>query len=151
MSLSLGLNKKYLFFSIFFLLLLSPLFSFAQNNAPVTSAPPVPTDTGITYECPPVLDRNGVTVYGECRFEHLLAAVQKVLTWGRNFALMFSVIVIAWAGFNLMISGDNPSKRNDAKKMLGKVALGIVYILAAWLIVTLLLNALGASSVVQLG
>lgn len=100
--------------------------------------------TGITYEC-------NRSAPGECRFEDLISAVQKVLNWGRNFALMFSVIVIAYAGFDFMVSGDKSSKREDAKKRLGKVALGIIFILAAWLIVTLILTALGTSSVVQLG
>lgn len=117
-----------------------PSFSYAQPvNQPGVSQT---SDTGITYECPPV-DKNGVLVYGECDFNDLVEGTKKIVNFGTGFALMFSVVVIAWAGFNYMISGDNASKRSDANKMLLKVLYGIGYILAAWLIVTLILNGLG--------
>lgn len=91
--------------------------------------------SGLTYEC-----ANGPS--GECKFEDLLAAVKNVTDKGTIITLSLSVIVIAWAGFKYMISGDNAGERKKANEMLRKVAIGIVIIIAAWLIVTLITNAL---------
>ena len=100
--------------------------------------------TGITYEC-----GNGVTA-GDCTFSDLVAATIKVTNFGAIFALSFSVVVIAYAGVKFMISGDFPAERTKAKSMLWKVVIGIIVILAAWLIVTLITNAL-VPGVVQFG
>ena len=92
----------------------------------------VARNTGITYEC----------VNGDCTFADLIAGTQKVVKWGSIFALEFSVVVIAYAGFNYMISGAYPNKRKEANDMLRKAVIGIIFILAAWLIVTLITNGL---------
>ena len=104
--------------------------------AQTVSPPSTPSsNTGIVYEC-----TSGAA--GECTFNELLLAVQKVTKWGAIFALAFSVIVIAWAGFNLMVYGENSSKRKEASTMLWKVVQGIAFILLAWLIVTLITKGL---------
>lgn len=133
-------EKKIISFAILFFLF-SPISLFAQ----VTGAPP-PPNTGITYECPPTPGPDGKPVYGNCTFQDLINAIQKALNWGRNFALTFSVIVLAYAGWKYMISGDRPAERSKANEMLRKVAIGIFLILAAWLIVTLILKALGVTT-----
>lgn len=98
------------------------------------------TGTGITYECSSTV--GGRTVYGNCQYVDLLKAVKKVINWMIIFTLQFSVVVIAWAGFNFMTSGDSASKRTEAKEMLRKVALGIFWVLAAWVVVNLIANTL---------
>ena len=121
-------------FAVSLLLLFSfPVFSNAQESAP---------NTGITYEC-----KNG-DVYGNCTFADLVAATKKITDFGAGFALMFSVVVIVVAGARYMIYADNAGKRADASKMLWSVAKGIILILAAWLIVTLILSGLGVSDAV---
>ncbi len=92
---------------------------------------------GIVYSCA-----------GECTFYDLVAATQKVLKWGTVFALGFSVVVIAWVGFNYMLYSDNPGKRKAATDSLVKVAIGIGFMLGAWLIVTLITSALGVDKIV---
>ena len=101
--------------------------------------------TGITSEC----TSGGSARPGDCTFQELINAIQNVVTWGRNFALMFSVVVLAYAGFKFMISGDYPAERTKAREMLRKVAVGIVLIMAAWFIVSLILKALGVNSPIQ--
>jgi hypothetical protein len=93
---------------------------------------------GIVYECNPP---------GDCTYGDLIAAVKRAIDWMIIFTLEFSVVIIAYAGFNYMISGDNPGKRAEANKMLTKVAIGIFLVLAAWLIVTLIANTLLSTSV----
>ncbi len=113
---------------VLFLFLISlPFFVYGQ---------PTTANTGITYECV------SGTVYGNCTFIDLVKATKKVIDWAIIFTLQFSVVVIVWAGFNYMISGDNASKRAEANKMLRKVAMGIFFVLAAWMIVTLIANTL---------
>lgn len=123
------------------LLFCLPMFSIAQNTSP---SPAETGGTGITYVC-----NHGTP--GECNFNDLVAAIKKVVNWGTLFAIQFCIVVIAWAGFNYMISGDNAGARTKANKALWNVVIGMIFILAAWLIVTLILRVLGATSVVQLG
>lgn len=120
-------------------LLIVPLFAY---SAP--SSDTINDKTGITYEC---VDAKGVI--GNCDFQDLLNAVKKVVNFAVGFTLFFSVVVIAFAGFKYMTSGDNASKRTEANKMLLSVAKGIVFILAAWLIVSLILRALQVDSPIQ--
>ncbi|KND52084.1 MAG: hypothetical protein AB198_00720 [Parcubacteria bacterium C7867-003] len=122
--------KTSLLFALGFFFLLSPFIASSQ-----------PTNTGITYECSSV-NATGQTVYGDCQYVDLLKAVKKVINWMIIFTLQFSVVVIAWAGFNFMTSGDSASKRTEAKEMLRKVALGIFWVLAAWVVVNLIANTL---------
>ena len=100
--------------------------------------------TGIVYVC-----NRGAP--GECRFEDLVIAARNVVNFGTQFALAFSVVVLAYAGFKYMTSEGNPGKISAATHMLTNVCIGIFFVLTAWLIVTLILNALGVNSVVQLG
>ena len=98
--------------------------------------------TGITYDCS--LETGSRP--GECTFQDLIIATRRVINWGTLFALAFSVVVIAVAGGRYMISGDNAGERTKANNMLLSVVKGIAFILTAWLIVTLITNALGVNS-----
>ncbi len=116
-----------------------------QNNVAGTnpSAATAAKQTGITYQC-----GDGPTA-GNCTFADFVTAAQNVVVFMRNIALMFSVVVIAYAGFKYMISGDNPKARGDANNMLQKGAIGIAVILGAWLIVHLIVSALVSPAVLQ--
>ncbi len=116
-----------------FVLFLSPLFVSAQTKG-----------TGIVYVC-----NQGQANEGDCTFNDLLAAVRKVINQGTIIALGFSVVVIAYAGYRYMISGSNPGERTKANKMLQSVAIGIFFVLAAWLIVNLITTSLLKEDVLQ--
>lgn len=111
-----------------------PVLALAQNQTP----PGTPTDTGITYEC-----TSGKP--GDCTFNDLILAVKKVINWGTGFALGFTVVIIAYAGFLYMLSGENAGERKKANTMLTKAVIGIAYIVGAWLIVNLIITGLGVS------
>ncbi len=117
-----------------------PAFTKAAPSANTTDK-----KTGITYEC-----GDGTTA-GDCTFDDLVAGTKKVVNFGAKFALMFSVVVIAVAGGRYMISPDKQDERGKANAMLLSVAKGIIFILVAWLIVTLILNGLGVNNIVKLG
>lgn len=114
--------KKISIFSILFLVMWMPLLLSAQG-------------TGIVYVCV-----SGAP--GECDFNDLIMAVTSVVNWATIFAIQFSVIVIAYAGFKYMISGDKPAERSAANAMMLKVVKGMALILLAWVIVRLILSAL---------
>ncbi len=116
--------------SLFF----SPVFVSAQG-----------TINGLTYEC--VAGTGANAVYGNCTFNDLIAAVTNFTNKIMIIVLSLTVIPIAYAGFLLMTSGDNAGNRTKAREMLFSVAKGIFFMLAAWLIVTLIANALLSSSV----
>ena len=122
----------------FFVLVFLPVFTYSAIS-PQTQA----GNTGLTYEC-----GDGPTA-GNCDFADLMVAVKNVVNKGTLIALSLSVIAIVYAGFNYMISGDNPSKRGEANKTLMNVVKGIAFILAAWLIVTLITSALLRTGVIQ--
>ncbi len=82
---------------------------------------------------------------GECTFADLISAVQVVVNWGIAFAIGFSVIVIAYSGFDYMRYADNPGKRSAANGRLIKVAIGMFFIFTAWIIVTMITKALGTN------
>jgi hypothetical protein len=126
--------KKF-FAALIFMLFLAintiPLVAFADESPQTKNG-----QTGITYEC-----GDGVTA-GNCTFDDLIRATKKIVNWGTTFALLFSVIVIAYVGGEYMLYADNASKRAAASGRLWKVAQGMLWMLGAWLIVTLITNAL---------
>ena len=96
-------------------------------------------------EDPEMKDKTGIAYYclnGDCTFADLITATKKLVNFGTEFALIFSVVVIAWAGFKYMTSEGNPDKIKEANGMFLNVAKGIVIVLAAWLIVNLITTAL---------
>ena len=116
-------------------LFLTPVFTHGQLNP---ADPPTNREgTGITYECKD----------GNCTFDDAVAAVKRLTDWGAKFAIGFSIIIIAYAGYLYMISGGKSKERTEANTMLQKAAIGIVLVLAAWLIVDLILRGLGVQGI----
>lgn len=112
-----------------FALLFLPMLAFSQGGP-----------TGLVYEC------YSGGVYGNCTFQDLLRAVQNFTNQLTVYVLAFTVVPIAYAGYLFMTSGGNAGARSKAKEMLVKVAIGIFFMLSAWLIVSLIANALLAPS-----
>lgn len=79
-----------------------------------------------------------------CTFGHILELISNVINFLLfDLAVPIAAIVFAYAGFLMLFSGGNPGARSRAKSMFGDVALGLVIALAAWLIITTILNILG--------
>lgn len=97
----------------------------------------------LTYEC------FSGGVYGNCTFDDVIRATQNIINQIIPLVLGFTVVVIAYAGFKYMISGDNPGERASANKMLRSVVIGIFFMMAAWLIVTLIARALLTPAVIN--
>ena len=79
-----------------------------------------------------------------CTCNHLVQLAQNVLNTGIYIAVFVSAILFAWAGWN-MISGKTmgeSGKIDTAKQILSNVMIGLVIMLAAWLIVDTLMRGL---------
>ncbi len=138
-------NKVLVNIFVFAFLFIIPFVALAQANPPRSTPTP---GTNLAYECQRP-GPNGVPIYGDCDYQNLIEAVQRVVNWLIIFTLEFSVVVIAYAGFKYMISGDNPGERTAANLMLRKVAIGIFFVLAAWLIVNLIARALLTPAIIN--
>ncbi len=110
-----------------------PAMSFAEDTPPDLST----SGNGLTAPCPTA----------GCGFNDLFVLVKKVI----NFILFalavpIAAIMFAYAGFELVTSGGESSKRTKAKEIFTNVALGLIFAAAAWLIVHTLLTILGYQS-----
>ena len=79
-----------------------------------------------------------------CGCRDLVQLVQNILNTGIYFAVFISAILFAWAGWQ-MISGKSlgeSGKIDKAKEVLWNVMIGLVIILAAWLIVDTIMRSL---------
>ncbi len=83
---------------------------------------------------------------GECTWEDLVAAVRHIVNQATVLAIGLSVVVIAYAGFKYLTSEGNPGKIKEANNMFIKVVIGMVFIIGAWAIVTLIGKALGVTA-----
>ena len=93
----------------------------------------------------PIVPCSGI----KCTCNDLIKVAENVLNTGIYFAVFISAILFAWAGWK-MLSGKSmgeSGKIEDAKKVLWNVIIGLVGILAAWLIVDTVMRTLTTSSV----
>jgi len=100
---------------LFLLLIIVPVLTFAQGGF-------IPCDKN-------------------CGYNDLLKLVNNVINWIIMISVPVAAGVFAWAGIKYMTTGISDQK-TEAKKMLTKVFIGFVFILAAWIIVTTITNAL---------
>ncbi|HTR18901.1 MAG TPA: hypothetical protein VMH91_02895 [Candidatus Paceibacterota bacterium] len=74
----------------------------------------------------------------------LAQLAQNALTDGIYIAIFLSAILFAWAGWNMIIgsSSGNTAQVSQAKKIFWNVTIGLVLILTAWIIVSVIMAAL---------
>lgn len=77
-----------------------------------------------------------------CTWAHLMGLLRDVINFLIIIALPISAIVFAFGGFKILTSGENAGARSEAKRMMGKVAIGLVLMLSAGLIVNTIIGAL---------
>lgn len=78
-----------------------------------------------------------------CGFNDLLTLVNIVMSYILTFSISIAAIMFAYAGFTMVTSGGSAEKATKAKKIFTNVALGLIFVAAAWLIVKLVLSVLG--------
>ena len=120
------LSKKILanLFSIFvFSILFIPAITFADN--PYT----------------PLITCDG-SVAKPCDFAAFIGTINRIINWIISMAGVVFTISFIYGGWLWILSGDNPGKKGEAKKVLWSTVTGFVIILTSWLIVFTILNIL---------
>lgn len=75
-----------------------------------------------------------------CTTEHVVAFANNVITWLISILGVIAVIALMITGFKLVTSAGNPSAWAAAKDMFTNIVIGIIIILAAWLVVDTILK-----------
>lgn len=84
-----------------------------------------------------------------CGFNDLILLVNRIIEYIFILVLPILALVFAYAGYTYITSGGNSTKRTAAKNAIFKALIGVVVILAAWLIVKTIVSTLGVDSEVS--
>jgi len=86
----------------------------------------------------------------KCGFDHLIIGINNII----NFLLMITgsiaALVFAAAGFMVLTAGSNEGQVTKAKEMSWSVVKGFALMISAWLLVKLVLTALGVEGAFNL-
>ena len=125
------MKRKFVVFAFVTLVTLAPVIASAVALKPI-----VPQDYGCngTGGCQSI-----------CAFAEL---AQNALNDGIFIAIFLSAILFAWAGWQMIVgsSSGNPGQVQQAKKIFWYVTIGLVVIVSAWLIVSVIMSALSNNS-----
>jgi len=108
--------------TLLFLILISPALAFAQ----------IPT----------IVPCTGATGANPCTICHIAQLAQNTLNAGVYIAVFLSAVLFAYAGWQYITAGGESGKAESAKKIFWNVGVGLILILAAWLIVDLIMKML---------
>ncbi|MCX6751656.1 MAG: pilin [Candidatus Nomurabacteria bacterium] len=119
--------------------------TFTTKSVTPTPTPPPPTPekspSGLV-KCG-LSDANG-KVENPCGFYDILTLINTVVHFVIfDLVLPIAALMFAYAGFELITSGGETSKREKAKSIFTNVALGLVIVLAAFLIIQTILSIVG--------
>ncbi|PIQ92524.1 MAG: hypothetical protein COV70_00325 [Parcubacteria group bacterium CG11_big_fil_rev_8_21_14_0_20_39_22] len=78
----------------------------------------------------------------ECNFNHLIIGIKNITDLLIILAVALAALIFAWAGFLYVTAAGSPGQIEKAHKIFGKVFIGLVLILSAWLIVYFIQTAL---------
>lgn len=84
----------------------------------------------------------GTEEYGACVFDDFIVTIGKIIRLLIFIGVAFSAVVMSYVGFVYLTSAGNTSKIQSAKGVFWKVIWGLVIMLSAWLVVSLIENAL---------
>ena len=90
----------------------------------------------------------GATGSKPCTICHIAELAQNVLNTGIYIAVFLAAILFAWAGWKYVTAGGDSGKAGEAKKIFWTVGVGLVIILASWLIVDLIMKTLVSESAI---
>jgi putative copper export protein len=71
----------------------------------------------------------------DCNFAKFMEFLRSLITFLIYLSIPLAAVSFAYAGFLLISSGGSEEKKNKAKSVFTKTAIGFIFILAAWLIV----------------
>ena len=89
----------------------------------------------------PVVPCDG-SVAKPCDFNALVVLANNIISIGIYLAILVAVAMFAFAGWLYLTSAGDTGKMKQAHTIFTNAALGFVFVLAAWLIITLILDTL---------
>lgn len=78
----------------------------------------------------------------DCSFCNLVDMANEIISWLIGVLFVVFAVIMVVAGFQLVTSGGNQTALDGAKSKLTNAIIGIIIVLAAWLIVDTLMKAL---------
>ena len=78
----------------------------------------------------------------DCKVCDVATTAQNVLNMGIFVTIFLSAVLFAWAGWKHVTAGGDSGKVGEARRIFTNVGIGLVLILAAWLIVDTLMKTL---------
>ena len=82
-----------------------------------------------------------------CTVCDLAKVANNILNTAIYIAVFLSAVLFAWAGFKYLTNVANPGEVSRAKEIFSNVAIGLVIILASWLVIDILMRTLVGASV----
>lgn len=73
---------------------------------------------------------------------HLVTLVDNIVSFATYVAVFIATVMFAYAGFLYVTAASRPDNLNQAKGIFGKVFLGLLLVLGAWLIINLVMSVL---------
>ncbi len=86
-----------------------------------------------------------------CGWQEFVSLGQRFINYLILLIIPLATVTFAWAGFTILTAGGNAGKVEEGKKMFTKVAIGIAWALAAWLVINTILNVLVGNGYSLLG
>lgn len=80
-----------------------------------------------------------------CQFNHILELISNVINFVFIMIVPIAAVLFMWWGFRYMISSDDAQLRQSLKTYFKNLIIGIIIVMAAWLVIATLLRALGVS------
>jgi Type IV secretion system pilin len=126
---------------IVLMLLLTPVFSFAQEDAKGWKGLIPCSNTSNTAE----VEKGAATPKGECDFDAFLELINKVIKFLIfTMAIPIAAVMFCYAGFLLVTAGEETaSARTKAKEIFTNTVFGLAIAVAGWLIIRTILSILG--------
>ena len=97
----------------------------------------------------PIVPCDGITV--KCDFNQLVILANNIISIGIYLAVLVAVAMFAFAGWLYLTSAGDTGKMKEAHTIFTNAAVGFIFILGAWLLVTLILSALASKAFCQSG
>lgn len=77
-----------------------------------------------------------------CTLCDLANTAQNILNTAIYILVVLSAILFAWAGFKMLFSGGDTSEYAAGKRIFGNVIIGLVIILAGWMVIDITMRTL---------
>ena len=89
--------------------------------------------------------RDGDGTFIACTSCHFFAMVEKIWLWLIIISSIIATLVLMYAGFKLVTAGGNTEAWTSAKKFFFNAIIGLIILLAAWVIVDTIIKAVAGT------